>query len=500
MELATKAARNSIFSLIGFLYPTLLTIVLTPIFLHYLGPTEYGIYALSGVLISFISLLDFGVAPTLLKFVSEHAARGELADLNTTVAACLVFYAVIGLVGLIISSTVAIFFVGELFHLSGDLRSTAEFVLLVSGLTFLLSMLLSGLSSIPAGLQRFDLLTIVGLALQTPAAVASILVLYFGFGLKGVTVVSAVGPAVGLFIFAIMNRKLLPGFRPVPEWNPEVLARVFSFSAYAFVANFSGAILFQLDKIFIGALSNVRSVTFYTVPGSLAQRLHSASSSLSVVVLPLSSDLLARGEVERVKELYRRATRFVALFICSVGIPLFVFARDILHYWLSSTFATNSTDVLRLLVVTYSILALTAVPYYVVMASGKPRLAAIYGTSAAALNVILIVVLIPPFGIVGAAVAYLLSTIVAAPFIWYTERRVLGIERSDWTRVVANLSVPALVQTGACILLTTVITSLVTLFLALCLAIPLLSVIFYSFGFADAEDRALVARLVLRKG
>src|SRR5437879_5734745 len=111
MELATKAARNSIFSLIGFLYPTLLAIVITPIFVHYLGPTRYGIYALSGVLFGFISLLDFGVRPTLLKFVSEHAARGELEDLNATVAATLVFYGLIGIVGLAIAATIAIFFV-----------------------------------------------------------------------------------------------------------------------------------------------------------------------------------------------------------------------------------------------------------------------------------------------------------------------------------------------------------------------------------------------------
>jgi O-antigen/teichoic acid export membrane protein len=500
MDLAAKAARNSVYALVGFLYPTILTIVVTPIFIHYLGATRYGIYALSGVLFSFISLLDFGVAPTLLKFVSEHAARGELANLNQTVAASLVFYAAIGVVGLLVASTIAVFFVGGLFHLSGDLASTAEFVLLVSGVSFLLSMLLSGLSSVPAGLQRFDLLTMLGIALQTPAAVANILVLHLGFGLRGVTIVGAVAPAVGLVVFTILNRKLLPGFRPIPRWNPQLLKKVFSFSAWAFVANLSGTILFQLDKIFIGTLSNVRAVTFYTVPGSVAQRLHTASASLSVVVLPLASDLLARGETERVKELYRRGARFVALFVCSVGIPLFVFAREILHYWLGSDFAVNSTAVLRLLVLTYAILALTAIPYYVVMAAGRPRLAAIYGLAAAALNIILIVALIPPYGIVGAAVAYLVSTVAAVPFIWYTERRVLELEHSDWLSVVTQLVVPALAQTVACVVLAAFVTNLVTLLIALCIATPMLGVIFYSFGFGDPEDRALLARLVLRRG
>jgi O-antigen/teichoic acid export membrane protein len=167
---------------------------------------------------------------------------------------------------------------------------------------------------------------------------------------------------------------------------------------------------------------------------------------------------------------------------------------------LGSTFAVHSTDVMRLLVLTYAVLALTTVPYYVVMASGRPRLAAIYGVAAAALNVVLIIALIPPFGIVGAAVAYLASTVAALPFIWYTERRVLGIEHSDWWNVAAALAVPALAQAAVCFALTAFVTSLWTLLVALCIATPILSVVFYSFRFGDPEDRALLARLVLRRG
>lgn len=500
MELATRAARNSIFSLISFLYPTVLTIVVTPIFIHYLGPTRYGIYALSQVVFSFISLLDFGVAPTLLKFVSEHAARGEIKELNATVAATLVFYAAIGILGVLIASVIAVFFVGDLFRLSGELRSTTQFVLVVAGFSFLFSMLVSGLSSIPAGLQRFDLVTVLGIALQTPAVLANVLVLYLGFGLRGLAIVGFIATAVGIPVFALVDRKLIPGFRPIPRWEPQLLREVFSFSAYAFIANFTGAILFQLDKIFIGALSGVKSVTYYTIPGSLAQRIHSASASLSVVVLPLASDLFARGEDERVQQLYRRAIRFVTLFVVTVGVPLFVFARDILHYWLNSGFAENSTDVLRLLLITYSLLALTTVAYYVVMGAGKPWLAAVYGTVAAVLNVILIVILIPPYGIVGAAVAYLVSSLAALPFVWYTERKVLGIVKGGWLRNVATLALPAAIQAGACVALLPVITNFVSLVAALLITLPVPGVLFYALGFADADDRALLARLIPRRG
>src|SRR5207248_1409460 len=115
-ELSAKTARNSILSFANFVIPTVLTVVVTPVLVHYLGADLYGIWVLSGVVLSFVALLDLGVQPAILKFVSEYAARGAQAEINALIGVALLFYVVIGCVATVISTTIALFFLSDLFN------------------------------------------------------------------------------------------------------------------------------------------------------------------------------------------------------------------------------------------------------------------------------------------------------------------------------------------------------------------------------------------------
>lgn len=487
-------------SLATFVFPAALTIVVTPILVHYLGVDYYGIFVLSGVLMSFVALTNLGVAPALLKFVSEYAAKQQLSEINVLIGVSLLLSAVVGCIGVLISFVVAFFFLSDLFDLTAEQQPTAKFAFVLAGLTYLVSALLGVLASVPVGLQRFGVSAALKIGLHAPTALCTVLAAYLGFGLRGVMVVALAGHMVGLVVFTWVNRRLLPGFRPVLRWNSPVLLRLFSFSAFTFVANVAGVVLFQLDKILIGALDSVAGVTYYTIPGGLAQTIHAAVASLAVVALPLSSDLIARGDIARVRQLYVRATRFVVLFTVSVSIPLYVFSEKILLYWLGPTFADKSTAVLRILILTYGMLALTAIPYYLALGANKPWVPAVFSIFTAVLNVGLVLVLIPRFGIVGAAVGYLASTAAVPFFVWYFERRVLGVTQRIWLELLRKLALPAVWQVLVCYLAITLVTNVAVLLVVLAATSMVLPVLYYAFGFFDDEDKALLKRLALGRG
>ena len=203
--------------------------------------------------------------------------------------------------------------------------------------------------AIPPALQRFDLGAGVRLILSTVTATITVLTLLGGFGVRGVVAAVALEPVLGLALYWLVSRRLIPGLRPRPHWDRALMIRLTSFSTYAFLATVSGTVLLQLDRLVLGAVSGAAAVTFYVIPGNLASRLHGAVSSLTTVVLPATSDLFARGDVARVRILYRRATRFTTVFLLSFAIPAICFANPILHYWLGAEYADASTLVLQLL-------------------------------------------------------------------------------------------------------------------------------------------------------
>lgn len=430
-----------------------------------------------------------------MKYLPEHLGRRDHEGAVRIVRAALSFFGLLGLVGALASATVGIFFVQSLFNVPAELASSARLAFVLGGVAFALTVLMNIFGAVIGSLQRFDVTTKITIAATTCASAVSVVLLVLGLGLNGVMIGVVLRPALGLVLCAHAARARLPGLRLIPKWDAGVLRQLVPFSAYIFIGNISGVVLFEFDKFFLGALSGIALVTFYVVPGALAQRLHSAAGSITSVVLPTASDLFARRDLRRIQVLYRRATWLTALFLVSVGTPAIVFASKILKYWVGSAFEEKSTEPLRILIATYFVLGLAALAYWITIAAGRPGIATLFNVAIAAINIAAVVLLVPHYGVVGAALAYLISTVTVPGFIWYVERRVLELPRSPWRTIAGRLAIAVVAQVGACLALIPFADNLASTIGLVFLCILVAPVILYGLGFIEAEDRALLERV-----
>jgi O-antigen/teichoic acid export membrane protein len=293
----------------------------------------------------------------------------------------------------------------------------------------------------------------------------------------------------------LIGRRLLPMLTLRPRWNGPILRRMISFSGFLFLASVSGFVLAQLDRILIGALASVAVLSFYVIPLNVASRISSAVTSIGTVVLPASTDLFARDDLVRARQLYVRATRMVALFLVALSLPTIVFAHKLLFYWIGPTFAAKGDDVLRILVVTFMLSSLGIVPFNTLVGAGNPRVPAYFNVGMAVVNVALVAVLIPAYGITGAAVAYLVSSLPFIGLIWFTEQRILKLARSPWPSLGVRLALPAALQIGAALALRPLASNLVTLLLTMLVTVLVLPAAYYLLRLAEPEDRRLLVTL-----
>jgi O-antigen/teichoic acid export membrane protein len=488
-------AANALLEVIGFVYPLLLTIVVTPVILHFIGTEQYGVYALALVLVGFLGLMDFGMAPVVVRFLSASLATSNHKEASAAFGVGLTFYSAVGLVGAVVAGLCGQFLPGVL-SLSPDLEETAMFVMSVAGIGFFFTSLLTPVAAISGALQRFDAAIKAKLLSATAGATASVVVLWLGWGLRALIVVAALQPALTLALIARSNRRLLPTVRLRPAYKPALLKKMLSFSGYSFVSNVAGTLLFQIDKFVLGALTNASVVTYYVVPGNLAQRLHAGTARLTSVALPISTDLHARGEKEALRQFYVRATRATALVIVSLSVPAFIFAREILLEWVGLDFATTSFGTLRVLILTFAVLSLTVLPYYVTLGLGRPQVSALFNVVTAAINLVLIVVLIPRYGLIGAAVGYLVATVTVPGLILYVEHRLLELGRSPWPSLLARLSLVGVGQAICCLLLRSLSTGLPELLALLVLCVAIGPALALATGYLSPQDRAMLLRLM----
>src|SRR5258708_4975874 len=105
MDLTKKTVRNSLYNLLAFTYPVILSLFTTPYIIHKIGAENYGIFALATSFVGFLAFLDFGISPALVRYVAEYNARDEQDKINRFFSTSVLFYGIIGIsvgIGIII--------------------------------------------------------------------------------------------------------------------------------------------------------------------------------------------------------------------------------------------------------------------------------------------------------------------------------------------------------------------------------------------------------------
>jgi O-antigen/teichoic acid export membrane protein len=154
----------------------------------------------------------------------------------------------------------------------------------------------------------------------------------------------------------------------------------------------------------------VGALTYYSSPFALVSRTAIFPASVAITLFPAFSYYQAHRP-EAVAELSWRPLKYLVLTAMPLLVVLVVFAPEILALWLKGDFAARSTGVLRILAVSFSLNALAYIPFSAVHGLGRPDFKAKLDLLAVPLFVILSWILIPRYGVAGAALAKLGVTI-----------------------------------------------------------------------------------------
>lgn len=68
---------GTVISYLSVLIQIVSTLVVTPFLINHLGDTEYGIYKIVAALIAYISIMNFGLGNSLIRFLSELMVQGQ---------------------------------------------------------------------------------------------------------------------------------------------------------------------------------------------------------------------------------------------------------------------------------------------------------------------------------------------------------------------------------------------------------------------------------------
>lgn len=492
-SLTRKTLRNSLYNLAAFIWPLVLAFFATPYVVKHIGPENYGILALVTSFIGFLAFLDLGISPSLVKYTSEYFAKKDYLSLNRLFSSALLFYTLMGLLSGLLIVIFAWFWAPSFIKVSAHNTETVRVIFLVAAVGFFINMILTAFSAIPGSIQRFDIASRLNLVAATVATGLTILAVSLGYGVITLAIVGIIISFGALVAYGFINKRLIPSLRYRLGFHKDMVRKIFVFGGYAFISSLAGTVLFQLDKFILGAQLGATAVAFYVLPGNLAIKIHSLVATVTNVVFPLSSELITTGDTERLHNLYLRSSRIILTLVVLGVTPLLILANKFLLFWVGPEFAANSTIVLQVLLLTYSILAMTAIPFYIAYGAGKPKYAALFSLASGALNVLLIFLLVPRYGINGAAYAYLIAVLPGLWFVRFTEKRILHISTGEfYKQTTMRLLFLAATSCALSFLLLPHISSLKAVVLVYGAVTALSAGAFYLMGFFEPKDLELL--------
>jgi O-antigen/teichoic acid export membrane protein len=378
---------------------TLVAFASTPIIVRLLGPGGYGDYAAMLSLFTLYMIpVSSGVTEGVQKFVAEDR---DYPDWQANVVR---FYGLLatGIVGVAVLLVIAVTVVGLPQRIYGDDFTTyfyllAAFVLVAQFRTTAIRIILGmGLEPISESLKVAKKLTWVILGIVLLAA---------GYGVSGMLV----GHIVASLLVAVVAgytvvrtvsvRSLLDG---LPSSFP--YRELMSFNGYNIVLIMLVMSLFHVDVVMLRTLLDGETTGYYKAALALAEYVWFVPVVLKTLLLHSSSSLWADGRTERITQLSTRVTRYTILLVGVMAIGLATLADSFVPLYYGQEFEVAVLPLLLLLPGTVGFAG--ARPLQAInQGSGKLRVLIAATGVAAGMNLVLNALLIPAFGMNGAAVA-----------------------------------------------------------------------------------------------
>jgi O-antigen/teichoic acid export membrane protein len=400
-----------------------------------LGADGYGVYALVvGVSALTVAVGGFGLDDAMVRYLAIQTNRGDRAAIRGTIQ--------VGVIGALAVGAVAgtgLFFLAP--WIAIDLFGEPEMVSLLRIVSAVVPFLLVSnvLLGVTRGFNRMDYATFAENIVQSGVRLALLLILWL-IDLNVLTAVLAFGLAdiSATLVFIHFTRKLTrhPG-PPVPARRE--YRQILGFALPLWISGLLNRFRGRIETFVLGALAIAADVGVFAVAARVNLVSHTLYRSVIVSVKPVLAQAFADEDRERLARTYSATTRWtftmaIPFFLASVLYPeeiLSVFGADFVA----------GTQALMIMAAGELVVAATGTCGSMIDMAGHTRVkvfnSVLWIGTALALNLLLI----PRFGVVGAALGSMgslaLINLVRVLEVWMLDR--LQPYRADfWKPIVAG--------------------------------------------------------------
>ena len=406
--MSKQLLKNAGFNTASQLINMAVNILFVPAYIFFLGINGYGIYSFMILMFSWITILQAGIDPAVIRMTAKYAAENSHANISPLISASLLFQLAIA------SLTGMAFFMSSDYLASFIVKNETEFLietktaLYYAAINIIILMCKNVYVSLFKGLQRYDISSIYETLFSILASVLSLVALWLGYGIVGMIIVRLAINILSIVLLHFIAKMLISAFHFSLNIPMILIKEIYNYASWIVIGRINRLAVNALPPIMIGMYIGPSGIAYFNISSKVVLALNNLLASSTNVIFPFISELKALKEKSKIASLYIDSNRLLSF----ISTPLFCFGAiyswDILYTWIGLELADNCWLLMSLFFIGYYLSSSTMIPSYFALGIGNSRILALNGFAQTTIVILFLPYLLKYFGITGAGINLIL--------------------------------------------------------------------------------------------
>jgi len=381
---------------------------------------EYGLFYAVFALVSFFALFrDLGLNSALVKYIPEFSMRKDFGSIKSSIAFTAIFQAIFAFS----ISAILFIFSGQI-AMAVFRTEAAALPLGILCAWFFVMVFYSIVCSAFQGFQNMPAYASMEFLRITFVLLSAVLFIgVLGQGVGSVASAYLVAAAIMIvFALAYFGKRYPQVLKRKGSITKPLVKKLFAFAIPVFIGGIGGLVIGYMDTLMITVFRTLPEVGLYQVAQPTASILWMFAGALTAVFFPMVSELWVRRERALLSRALYFLIKFSFVLVIPVALIFIAFPGIIIRLLFGEGYLAGATALQILAGV-----AIVYTPFAILLSTvggiGKPIVGTKVVGAMAGLNLVGNSLLIPPYGIEGAAVATFFSYLLGLVLLFYYARK-----------------------------------------------------------------------------
>lgn len=368
-----RIAKNTLF-----LYMRMFVMMLTALFtsrivLDVLGAAGYGLNNVIGGVVVLFSFLNSAQLSATQRFLNFHLGRKDYKQTNVVFCMSLNTYMLLSVLVVILGETVGLWFVNTQLNIPPERMYAAQWVYQFTLVQFVINLLRISYNASIIAYERMNFFAYVSLV----EVISKLLVVYLLYittfdKLIFYSFLYTVVPLVITIVYKLYCNRNFDTTKYKAIWDKKTFKKMFSFSGWSLFGSLANLAAQQGLNILINIFYGVTVNAAAGIANQVSNNVYGFISNFQTAFQPQIVKTYAAKEVERFHKLIFQTSKFSYFMVIVLVLPILFTIDGILEIWLTEV-PEFTAIFCRLILIFFSIEAITAPLWMSIQATGKIR-------------------------------------------------------------------------------------------------------------------------------